>query len=125
MGGRVTPTSVSKMLLLWTLLATCCLGVHSLQWENSVDLDEDFRLQWNVKGAEVTFEVQVATLGYVGLGFSPNGAMDNADMAIGWVDQGQAFFQVSAHAQSTDRDNGGHANEREGETLFGQRSTFN
>lgn len=78
------------------IVASC--GIHkvqALQWDNSVDMDDEFRLLWNIKGAEITFEVQVATLGYVGIGFSANGAMDNADMAIGWVDQGQAYFQVS------------------------------
>lgn len=81
-------------LLLLAIVATCSWRVQALQWDNSVDMDEEFRLLWNIKGHEITFEVQVATLGYVGIGFSANGAMDNADMAVGWVDQGQAYFQV-------------------------------
>lgn len=73
---------------------------RALLWDNSADLSDDFRLQWSIKGNEITFELQVATLGYVGIGFSATGAMDNADMAIGWVDQGQVYFQVSSRSRS-------------------------
>lgn len=77
-------------------LAQFSAGARAIVWENTVDLNEDFRLQWTVRGADITFEVQVATLGYVGLGFSETGAMDNADVAVGWVDNGQTYLQVSA-----------------------------
>lgn len=97
MCGKLNTTSYCWAVLLAVLLSS---GVAAaLQWDNSVDMDEEFRLLWNIKGSEVTFEVQVATLGYVGIGFSANGAMDNADMAIGWVDQGQAYFQVGAEGE--------------------------
>ncbi|KAE8750521.1 hypothetical protein FOCC_FOCC002815 [Frankliniella occidentalis] len=36
----------------------------------------------------------VRTLGYVGLGFSVDGKMKGADMVIGWVRDGQVFFQL-------------------------------
>lgn len=71
------------------------------QWDNDVRLDENFRMLWTIDGlsgaaaAEVTIEVQVRTLGYVGLGFSADGALAGADVAIGWIHQGQAYFQVS------------------------------
>lgn len=69
-------------------------SASAMMWENAVDLSDDFRLHWTIKGGEITFELQVATLGYIGIGFSATGAMDNADMAVGWVDGGQAYFQV-------------------------------
>lgn len=86
------------MLLLLLLVAMLVLGPSGSQamlWENAVDLNDDFRLHWTIKGGEITFELQVATLGYIGIGFSATGAMDNADMAVGWVDGGQAYFQVN------------------------------
>lgn len=69
--------------------------VHAAHWEHSVDMNEDYHLQWNIYGREITFEVQARTLGYIGLGFSPDGQMPGSDVAIGWVSQGQAHFQVS------------------------------
>ncbi|XP_042233945.1 DBH-like monooxygenase protein 1 isoform X2 [Homarus americanus] len=49
---------------------------------------------WTPLQDKIVIEVQVATRGYVGLGFSPNGGMKGADVVIGWVDaQGQLQFQ--------------------------------
>lgn len=49
---------------------------------------------WTPFQDKIIIEVQVATLGYVGLGFSPTGGMKGADVVIGWVDaQGQLHFQ--------------------------------
>ncbi|KAF7396773.1 hypothetical protein HZH66_007635 [Vespula vulgaris] len=43
---------------------------------------------------EVTFEIQVKTLGYVGLGFKKEDGREGADMVIGWVDNnGQVHLQ--------------------------------
>lgn len=70
--------------------------VHAIHWDHSVDLNNDFRLLWNIYGQEITFEVQVRTLGYVGLGFSHDGRLPGSDVAIGWVSQGQVHFQVSS-----------------------------
>ena len=39
---------------------------------------------------------QVATLGYVGLGFSNNGRMKGSDIVVGWIkDDSVAFLDVS------------------------------
>ena len=39
---------------------------------------------------------QVATLGYVGLGFSNNGRMKGSDIVIGWIKEDSvAFLDVS------------------------------
>lgn len=70
--------------------------VNAIQWDHAVDLNDDYRVLWNIVGQEITFEVQVRTLGYVGLGFSLDGKLPGSDVAIGWVSQGQAYFQVSA-----------------------------
>jgi DOMON domain len=63
-------------------------------WDHDIDLDENFRLLWSVKQQDIYFEVQVRTQGYVGLGFSRDGTIYGADMAMGWVEQGHAYFQV-------------------------------
>lgn len=68
--------------------------VNAIQWDHAVDLNDDYRVLWNIVGQEITFEVQVRTLGYVGLGFSLDGKLPGSDVAIGWVSQGQAHFQV-------------------------------
>lgn len=69
--------------------------VSAIQWDHSINVDENYRLLWNVQAQEITFEVQVRTLGYIGFGLSRDGTRSGADVALGWVDHGKAIFQVS------------------------------
>lgn len=80
------------LIFLKLFLIICVSGVR---WENAVNLNDDFRMLWNVVDREVTFEVQVRTLGYIGLGFSRDGLLSGSDIVIGWISQGQTYFQVS------------------------------
>lgn len=70
-------------------------GGSALSWDHAVDLNEDFRILWTIINQDITFEIQARTLGYVGFGFSPDGNLAGSDIAIGWVDKGQTYFQVS------------------------------
>ncbi|XP_049539223.1 MOXD1 homolog 2-like [Anopheles darlingi] len=63
------------------------------QWDHLVDFDPNYRLLWTVGSQEITFEIQARTLGYVGLGFSKDGTLSGADIAIGWIDQGHVYLQ--------------------------------
>ena len=63
-------------------------------WDHTIDLNEDFRLLWTIINQDITFEIQVRTLGYVGFGFSNDANSVEADIAVGWVDGGHTFFQV-------------------------------
>lgn len=82
------------VFLSWWLLTYLRFAV-AVHWENSVYLCPEFRMMWTVGQDEITFEVQVRTLGYVGLGFSRDGSRSGADLAIGWIEHGQTYFQVS------------------------------
>lgn len=70
---------------------------ESARWAHSAYLSPDYRLLWSLGpgSQDITFELQVRTLGYVGFGFSKDGRMAGSDMVIGWVDHGQVYFQVS------------------------------
>lgn len=70
---------------------------NAIHWDNSVDLNEDYRVLWNIVGQEIVFEVQVRTLGYIGFGFSLDGKLPGSDVAIGWISQGHTYFQVSGN----------------------------
>ena len=57
-----------------------------------------YTLYWNFSTADQTiaFAVKAKTNGWVGFGVSPNGAMVNSDVVIGWVnEEGQIFLHVS------------------------------
>lgn len=77
-----------------------CLCV---EWRHSAVLDNNFLVLWTPGEKDVTFEVQVKTLGYVGLGFTKDEDRVGADMVIGWVDNnGQVHLQVSLTNPTTD-----------------------
>lgn len=75
----------------------CVPAVQSARWSHSAYLNSDYRLLWSLGPGpqDITFELQVRTLGYVGFGFSKDGRMAGADIVVGWVDKGQVHFQVS------------------------------
>ncbi|KAF5282737.1 hypothetical protein FQR65_LT02734 [Abscondita terminalis] len=88
------------METLWTLLLVWCFLCLSefakgARWAHSAMLSPDYRLLWSLGPGpqDITFELQVRTLGYVGFGFSKDGRMAGSDMIVGWVDQGQVYFQ--------------------------------
>lgn len=87
-----------RRLFLSVVCVLCSLGVVSAaRWSHSAMLSPDYRLLWSLGPGpqDITFELQVRTLGYVGFGFSKDGRMAGADIVIGWVDHGQVYFQVS------------------------------
>ncbi|GCB82909.1 hypothetical protein scyTo_0023615, partial [Scyliorhinus torazame] len=57
-------------------------------------LAEDFYLSWDldVDSQLVTFLVLARTKGWVGVGITNTGGMDKADMAVGWLKDGEAYF---------------------------------
>ncbi|KAK7085007.1 DBH-like monooxygenase protein 1 [Halocaridina rubra] len=51
-----------------------------------------FVMMWSPLPEKIIIEVQVATQGYIGLGFSPNGAMKGADVILAWVDSDNYLY---------------------------------
>ncbi|PSN58486.1 hypothetical protein C0J52_00767 [Blattella germanica] len=82
--------------MAWVLLALAVgLGqVTGAHWSHSAELDPNYTVFWTPGQEDITFEVQVRTLGYVGFGFSEDGKMPGADLVVGWVKDGNVFFQV-------------------------------
>ncbi|XP_045590271.1 DBH-like monooxygenase protein 1 [Procambarus clarkii] len=71
-------------------LVACCRWVTTRAWQQEATLDERGHvvLFWtaDVKKNVLMVEIQGRTLGYIALGISPNGTMENADLLIGYVD---------------------------------------
>ena len=58
----------------------------------NLNKDTDFLINWSPNDEGFTMEMSAQTLGYLGVGFSPNGGMKGSDIFIGWVtDDGQAL----------------------------------
>ncbi|XP_031437893.1 DBH-like monooxygenase protein 1 homolog [Clupea harengus] len=58
-----------------------------------LDANGKYRIKWKFDDTTVTFELEVETTGYVGFGFSSNGAMALSDIVIGGVSNGKPYLQ--------------------------------
>ena len=55
-------------------------------YSNSFDLIPGiYRVYWNITGSNVTVEIHCKTAGWVGFGFSPNGAMSGSNVVVGYI----------------------------------------
>ncbi|CAL1540451.1 unnamed protein product [Lymnaea stagnalis] len=68
------------------------------QFPYHVQLNDAYELFWNFNTTHIIFRTHVKTNGYIGFGISPNGAMANSDVIIGWVKDGQSYF-ADRHAE--------------------------
>lgn len=91
-------SSALRLIIVFSVLCLVQLSTCA-RWAHSAYLSPDYRLLWSLGPGpqDITFELQVRTLGYVGFGFSKDGRMAGADMVVGWVDHGQVYFQVSLY----------------------------
>lgn len=68
-------------------------------WTHSESLDKNASvvLRWQPRHQEILFRVEARTKGYIEIGFSPDGKIDNADIVLAWVEDhtGKAFLMVS------------------------------
>ena len=83
-----------RFLFLQVILAFIPLvtkGNHApLDYEFSTSLHDKYSLYWNnPTDGKICMAVEVGTLGWVGLGFSPNGDMVNSDIMMAWVIDGE------------------------------------
>lgn len=74
------------------------VSANRLVWKTTVELEPaTLWLSWTPSNERVVFQVEARTLGYVGIGFSPDGSLNGADIVIGWIedDNKNAFLLVS------------------------------
>jgi len=70
-------------------------SVPTAYYANQFDLVQgEYRFYWNFTDQILIGEIHCKTQGWVGFGFSPNGNMDNSDVAIGWISGSNIHFTV-------------------------------
>jgi hypothetical protein len=81
-------------VVLFLILYTIRIS-EGLHFENEINFGENCTLLWNIGNEnDVIFEVQARTFGYIGLGFSKDGSLANADIVIVWMQEGNGFIEV-------------------------------
>ncbi|KAM4771852.1 DBH-like monooxygenase protein 1 isoform 2-T2 [Rhinophrynus dorsalis] len=81
------------LLLLYLTVTVLSLDFQSYSHTAVLDGQGKYKVHWRHQEKTITFLLQVETLGYVGLGFSPNGAMASSDIVIGGVEKGKPYLQ--------------------------------
>lgn len=80
------------IVLILLLFFDSLLGTS---WDNSINLDDNYHVLWNINGDELLVELQVRTHGLIGFGLSKNGELLNADLCLGWINDDKVYFDVS------------------------------
>ncbi|XP_015434630.1 PREDICTED: MOXD1 homolog 2 [Dufourea novaeangliae] len=93
-----------KAVIASCFLLTLVNGVLSVEWKHSAALDNNFLVLWTPGENDVMFEIQVKTLGYVGLGFTKDDDRVGADMVIGWVDNNGQLHLQDRHVKDASKD---------------------
>ena len=92
----MAPTALCVALLLF--LASHCQAQDLASYEKSkILISGQYELYWTYRAADSRMDmaVRVKTLGWFGLGISPDGQMSNSDVVTGWVTAGgMAMLQV-------------------------------
>ncbi|KAM8945538.1 DBH-like monooxygenase protein 1 [Pelodytes ibericus] len=85
---------MSVVLLILSLAAEAwSVDLQSFTHNAVLDGQSKYKVHWSHQGDTITFVLQVETLGYVGFGFSPNGAMASSDIVIGGVEKDKPYLQ--------------------------------
>ncbi|XP_048387110.2 DBH-like monooxygenase protein 1 homolog isoform X2 [Stegostoma tigrinum] len=86
--------------VLWVLVskerpASAAGTWRRLTFSHHAVLDENgkYHLRWKHEDMVITFEVEVESRGYIGLGLSPTGSMAQSDMVIGGVANGRPYLK--------------------------------
>jgi len=73
-------------------------SVHLFTHHTMLDKAGRVELSWTPGPEGITFRLEVAAHGYVGIGFSPGGGMNGADMVLAWVKDGLVTLE-DRHAE--------------------------
>uniref|UniRef100_A0A668A0Y1 Monooxygenase, DBH-like 1, like n=1 Tax=Myripristis murdjan TaxID=586833 RepID=A0A668A0Y1_9TELE len=91
--------SMHALLLLLSLFLARPTGAGALNdsvlpFMEYLDPDRNVSLKWGFNDAQgtITFSLSIKSTGWVSLGFSPNGGMEGADIVMGGIGPGGAYF---------------------------------
>lgn len=81
-----------KILITTMLLLAVAAGFAAAGEWKSTDAG-DFHLEWMVDGSNLNVKVSAPTEGWVAVGFDPSNKMKDADILIGYVEDGEVVIE--------------------------------
>ena len=58
-----------------------------------VETKDDFTIKWKIEGSTISVKVSAPTSGWVAVGFDPTSRMKDANIVIGYVENGEVFIR--------------------------------
>ncbi|KAF6023519.1 moxd1 [Bugula neritina] len=93
---------VAMETALLFILMLLCNFVSTEDLSASLAPGGNFNVSWSfgetTPDSEIVFTISARTEGWVGLGFSPNGAMTGADLIVAWIDSEGTSHLMDMHA---------------------------
>ena len=108
--------NVPLILLVGSLILGCGSPAHGEEPLQPADMGntytkEDVEFTWSTEGDILEMSITAPTTGWVSVGFEPETAMKNADIIIGYIENGEIFlrddFGDGYTTHSSDEDLGG------------------
>ena len=94
---NVTFMKGKVLVMMIIVMAFSYANNTTTSWDNWIQLDENYLLQWNVRDDEIIVEMNARAHGYVGFGLSRDGTIYGSDVFISWIDDdGHMFYYVSS-----------------------------
>jgi hypothetical protein len=91
-----------KILKIINILIFALFLKYNNCWNITIDVWKDglYILNWNINNLtqEITFNMDVGTAGWIGLGFSKDGLMTGSDIIIGYIDSNGKPIVTDRHA---------------------------
>uniref|UniRef100_A0A8C6KP28 DOMON domain-containing protein n=1 Tax=Nothobranchius furzeri TaxID=105023 RepID=A0A8C6KP28_NOTFU len=90
---------MSALLSLLYIFITTTLAT-TLSNSMYLDSNELVNLKWGFDNPQgnITFQLTINTVGWLGFGFSANGGMDDADIVMGGVGSNGNYFKVTFYS---------------------------
>ncbi|XP_043238916.1 DBH-like monooxygenase protein 1 homolog [Amphibalanus amphitrite] len=93
---------LDAVLVALATLTVSLSAVPAQKWDSEAVLaaDGSVRIQWRIHDGNFTCQLEATTLGWVGFGLSPTGAMANSDMVVAGVKDGMPYLMDMHSADS-------------------------
>lgn len=92
----MSDTALVSTVLLFTVSLARSQQQPGFPHAAALDARGRYVMRWRSDETSIAVELEAQTRGYVGFGFSPNGAMASSDLIFGGIEDGKPYLHVSS-----------------------------
>lgn len=96
-----TPTKTKMTLIFAVLFLLFAKNAFGVLFHKEEVIKDYYTLEWGVENGVIEFQCTVKTVGWIGIGISPAGAMPNSDIVMAWIDKDGKAVVSDRHVGSS------------------------